>query len=164
MEKRASDGWVQGLWAGTCAAISSPRGSRLLFFRVPLQRRSHCDSSGQLWRSLLLRSSFCSLSSNLRLCRPRHDQQVARNSDVVFTMLGLPSEVEEVVLGRTGLLRNLAPGSIVIDMSTSRPELAARIAGLKDHVVFASWVPRFNWDNSCSLPKFQPRYQNMRGS
>jgi 3-hydroxyisobutyrate dehydrogenase-like beta-hydroxyacid dehydrogenase len=45
-------------------------------------------------------------------------------------MLGLPSEVEEVVLGRTGLLRNLAPGSIVIDMSTSRPELAARIAGL----------------------------------
>ena len=44
-------------------------------------------------------------------------------------MLGLPSEVEEVILGRTGLLRNLAPGSIVVDMSTSRPELACRIAG-----------------------------------
>lgn len=59
-----------------------------------------------------------------------HDCQVARNSDVVFTMLGMPSEVEDVVLGRSGLLRNLAPGSIVIDMSTSRPELARRIAGM----------------------------------
>jgi hypothetical protein len=46
-------------------------------------------------------------------------------------MLGLPSEVEEVILGRTGLLRNLAPGSIVVDMSTSRPELACRIAGVQ---------------------------------
>jgi hypothetical protein len=55
--------------------------------------------------------------------------QVARNSDVVFTMLGLPSEVEDVILGRSGLLRNLVPGSIVIDMSTSRPELARRISG-----------------------------------
>jgi 3-hydroxyisobutyrate dehydrogenase-like beta-hydroxyacid dehydrogenase len=45
-------------------------------------------------------------------------------------MLGLPSEVDDVILGRSGLLRNLAPGSIVIDMSTSRPELACRIAGM----------------------------------
>jgi len=65
-------------------------------------------------------------------CVP-HTRQVARNSDVVFTMLGLPSEVEDVVLGRTGLLRNLAPGSIVVDMSTSRPELACRIAGSTLH-------------------------------
>jgi hypothetical protein len=56
-------------------------------------------------------------------------------------MLGLPSEVEEVILGRTGLLRNLAPGSIVIDMSTSRPELAVRISGVTGHFedIVALW-------------------------
>ena len=53
---------------------------------------------------------------------------VAANRDVVFTMVGYPSEVEEVLLGDRGAVAHLAPGSIVIDMTSSRPALAVTIA------------------------------------
>jgi 3-hydroxyisobutyrate dehydrogenase len=48
--------------------------------------------------------------------------------DVVFTMVGFPSDVEEVYLGEQGLLRHAKPGAVLVDMTTSRPDLAARIA------------------------------------
>jgi 3-hydroxyisobutyrate dehydrogenase len=54
--------------------------------------------------------------------------EVAAASDVVFTMLGYPREVEEVVLGDTGVLAGLAAGSILVDMTSSRPSLAVEIA------------------------------------
>ena len=59
---------------------------------------------------------------------------VAAASDVVFTMLGYPSEVEDVVLGPGGVLDVLAPGSILVDMTTSRPSLAMEMAARADDV------------------------------
>ncbi len=53
---------------------------------------------------------------------------VADASDIVFTMLGYPTEVEQVVLGPGGVLEALAPGSILVDMTTSKPSLATQIA------------------------------------
>ena len=53
---------------------------------------------------------------------------VAGASDIVFTMLGYPSEVEQVVLGPGGVLDALAPGSILVDMTSSKPSLAEQIA------------------------------------
>ena len=53
---------------------------------------------------------------------------VAAASDIVFTMLGYPSDVEQVVLGPGGVLDALAPGSILVDMTSSRPSLAEQIA------------------------------------
>jgi 3-hydroxyisobutyrate dehydrogenase len=53
---------------------------------------------------------------------------VAEASDVVFTMLGFPREVREVVLGPGGALAGCAPGSVLVDMSTSEPSLAVEIA------------------------------------
>jgi 3-hydroxyisobutyrate dehydrogenase len=53
---------------------------------------------------------------------------VASASDVVFTMVGYPSEVEEVVLGTDGVVGALAPGGVVVDMTTSPPSLAIEIA------------------------------------
>ena len=55
-------------------------------------------------------------------------REVAIQSDVVFSMVGYPSDVEEVLLGPKGALEGLAPGSVMVDMTTSRPGLAARIA------------------------------------
>lgn len=53
--------------------------------------------------------------------------EVARNSDIVFTMVGYPKDVEEVILGKSGVLTALEPGGLVVDMTTSSPELAKKI-------------------------------------
>lgn len=55
---------------------------------------------------------------------------VARASDVVFTLVGFPQDVRDVVLGEEGALAGCAPDSILVDMTTSEPSLAAEIARL----------------------------------
>ncbi len=52
------------------------------------------------------------------------------DAEVVFTMLGYPSDVEEVYLGARGLVPALEGDSppLLVDMTTSSPALAARIA------------------------------------
>jgi 3-hydroxyisobutyrate dehydrogenase len=52
---------------------------------------------------------------------------VAAAADVVFTMVGTPADVREVVLGRDGVLAAAAPGAVLIDMTTSEPALAREI-------------------------------------
>lgn len=53
---------------------------------------------------------------------------VARNSDVVFTMVGDSSDVEQVILGPDGVLAGARPGLVIIDMTTISPEVTRRIA------------------------------------
>ncbi len=53
--------------------------------------------------------------------------EVARQSDVVFSIVGFPRDVREVVLGTEGVLSTLAQGGIVVDMTTSEPSLAVEI-------------------------------------
>jgi 3-hydroxyisobutyrate dehydrogenase len=50
--------------------------------------------------------------------------------DVVITMLPGPGQVEEVLLGPTGLLAGLPTGAIWIDMSTSVPAVADKVRAL----------------------------------
>ena len=50
--------------------------------------------------------------------------EVAANADVVFTIVGLPSDVREVYLGEKGVLSGEPACSIVVDMTTSQPSLA----------------------------------------
>jgi 3-hydroxyisobutyrate dehydrogenase len=54
-------------------------------------------------------------------------REAAVGSDVVFSMVGFPSDVEEVTLGRDGILAGAKTGSVVVDMTTSQPSLAVRI-------------------------------------
>ena len=54
--------------------------------------------------------------------------EAASGSDVVFTMLGYPADVREMVLGDGGVLAAMAPGSLLVDMTTSEPSLAVEIA------------------------------------
>ncbi len=53
--------------------------------------------------------------------------EVAANSDVVITMVGYPHDVEQVYLGADGIVAR-AHRALLIDMTTSSPELAVRIA------------------------------------
>ncbi|SFK94996.1 3-hydroxyisobutyrate dehydrogenase [Paenibacillus sp. 1_12] len=52
---------------------------------------------------------------------------LAREVDVVITMVGFPSDVEEVYLGEQGILRHAKSGTYLIDMTTSSPSLAKKI-------------------------------------
>jgi 2-hydroxy-3-oxopropionate reductase len=54
--------------------------------------------------------------------------EVARNSEVVITMLPGPPEVAEIVAGEDGLLDGAGEGSLLIDMSTSSPVLTRELA------------------------------------
>ncbi len=55
-------------------------------------------------------------------------QEVAQQSDVVFTIVGFPQDVEQVILGEQGVLSGSSAGTTIIDMTTSKPSLAERIA------------------------------------
>jgi 3-hydroxyisobutyrate dehydrogenase len=49
-------------------------------------------------------------------------------ADVVFTMLGYPSDVEAVYLGADGIVASAKRGALFVDLTTSDPSLAARIS------------------------------------
>ena len=54
--------------------------------------------------------------------------EVARQCDVVITMLPDSPDVESVALGEDGVFAHAASGTLYIDMSTIRPDVAARVA------------------------------------
>lgn len=53
---------------------------------------------------------------------------VAEASDVVFSIVGFPSDVREVMLGDDGALAGCNEGNVLVDMTTSDPSLAIEIA------------------------------------
>ncbi|QDS97339.1 NAD(P)-dependent oxidoreductase [Adhaeretor mobilis] len=55
---------------------------------------------------------------------------VAEASHVVFSIVGHPADVREVILGEKGALAGLASGGVLVEMTTSLPSLAVEIAEL----------------------------------
>lgn len=53
--------------------------------------------------------------------------RVAKECDIVFTMVGFPKDVEEVYFSDTGLFAGGRPGQIFCDMTTTKPSIAKRI-------------------------------------
>lgn len=52
---------------------------------------------------------------------------VAEASDVVFSIVGFPEDVREVMLGPDGALAGSKSGNVLVDMTTSDPSLAVEI-------------------------------------
>jgi 3-hydroxyisobutyrate dehydrogenase len=52
----------------------------------------------------------------------------AAEAEIVITMVGLPSDVEQLYLAPGGLIDRARPDATLIDMTTSTPSLAMRIA------------------------------------
>lgn len=46
---------------------------------------------------------------------------------VIITMVGYPSDIEEIYLGKDGIIENAAEGSYLIDMTTTDPKLAKKL-------------------------------------
>ena len=66
------------------------------------------------------------LQRGARWCASPAD--MAAGAEIVFTMVGFPADVENVYLGPQGLLSVEGSCRIVVDMTTTRPQLAREIA------------------------------------
>ena len=53
--------------------------------------------------------------------------EAAEESEIIITIVGFPADVESVYLGDGGIVANAKAGSLLIDMTTSSPDLAVRI-------------------------------------
>ena len=53
---------------------------------------------------------------------------IAKVCDIIFTIVGYPEDVEKVYFGEIGIFKELTEDKIVIDMTTSTPAIAERIA------------------------------------
>ena len=53
--------------------------------------------------------------------------EVAQQSDVVFSIVSMPSDVREIALGKDGVIAAAASGATYVDMTTSEPSLAVEI-------------------------------------
>ena len=58
--------------------------------------------------------------------------EIAANSDVVVTIIGFPKDVEECYFGEQGIFATLKPGTILVDMTTTKPSLAIKISEQAD--------------------------------
>lgn len=56
----------------------------------------------------------------------------AAGADVIFTIVGYPADVEQVYLGDSGVVASAESGALLVDMTTSEPSLAVRIAAAAD--------------------------------
>lgn len=54
--------------------------------------------------------------------------EVAANADIIFVMVSDTADVEQVVLGDSGIIRGARAGSVVVDMSTIAPAATRQIA------------------------------------
>ncbi|MDO4574893.1 MAG: NAD(P)-dependent oxidoreductase [Planctomycetia bacterium] len=106
-------GWIgTGIMGGAMVARLLAAGHTCVVFSRTKGRAENLLAAGAVWAD-----------------SPR---RVAEACDVVFTMVGFPTDVEEVILNpETGVLRGFqetgAAGKMVVDMTTSRPSLAKRI-------------------------------------
>ena len=55
-------------------------------------------------------------------------RSVAENAEITFTIVGFPKDVEEVYLGKNGIVEGTEKGKIFCDMTTTKPSLDMQIA------------------------------------
>lgn len=54
-------------------------------------------------------------------------RQAAEQAEALFTMVGYPTDVEQVYFGDNGILEGAKEGTVLVDLTTSQPKLAQRI-------------------------------------
>lgn len=73
--------------------------------------------------------------------------EVVQNSDIIFTIIGTPVDVEDMYFWNEGLLAHSSSGKILVDMTTTKPSLAQKMytAG-KEKWVLVLDAPVSGWD------------------
>lgn len=111
---KAEPGKTRIGWIGTGVMGSSMCGHLLeAGFSATVHNRTHTKAERLLERGAVWVES---------------PKAVAEASEVIFTIVGFPADVREVVLGADGVLAGCKAGNIIVDMTTSQPSLAVEIA------------------------------------
>lgn len=55
-------------------------------------------------------------------------KEIAQEADLIFTIVGYPSDVESIYLSEDGLVKNAKEGTFFCDMTTTTPSLEMKIA------------------------------------
>ena len=103
-----SVGWIgTGVMGASMVGHLIAEGYRLTFHTRTREKAAALEAAGASWAE--------------------SPAEVAAASDVIFAIVGFPSDVREVFLGEQGALAGARPGSVVVDMTTSDPSLAVEI-------------------------------------
>ncbi|NMC05058.1 MAG: NAD(P)-binding domain-containing protein, partial [Candidatus Lokiarchaeota archaeon] len=107
--KISTIGWIgTGVMGNSmCAHVIKKGGFKALVYNRTKDKTSDLLKLGATW---------CS--------SPR---EVAEKSDIVFSIVGFPKDVEDVYFGDQGILKGAKKGAIIVDMTTTEPSLAIRI-------------------------------------
>jgi 3-hydroxyisobutyrate dehydrogenase len=97
-----------GTMGGKIAANLQKAGYKLVVHDIHRQAASHHLNAGAIWAD-----------------SPR---AVAAQTDVIFTSLPEPQDVEVAALGPEGLLAGIKPGAAYFDLSTNSPLVVRRLA------------------------------------
>jgi 3-hydroxyisobutyrate dehydrogenase-like beta-hydroxyacid dehydrogenase len=97
-----------GIMGGRMAANLQKRGHSLVVFNRTREKADPLVAQGARWAD--------------------SPAALAREVEVVFTMLAHPGAVEEAVLGKDGFLSRLRPDQMWIDCSTVNPSFSKRMA------------------------------------
>src|SRR5690625_1136736 len=108
LTKEATIGFVgTGVMGKSMAANLQKAGYNIaIFTRTKAKAQSLLDN-GAVWKETI--------------------KDLSQSADVILTMVGYPSDVEEIYFGTTGILENAKAGTYVVDMTTSKPALAHEI-------------------------------------
>ncbi|MBA0597563.1 probable 3-hydroxyisobutyrate dehydrogenase-like 1, mitochondrial [Gossypium raimondii] len=123
---------LRSMATSTAAGPINPSNTRLGWIGTGVMGRSMCAHLINAGYSLTVFNRTLSKAQHLvdmgaRLAQTPHD--LAAQSDVVFSIVGYPSDVLQVLLDPVnGALSGLRPGGILVDMTTSEPSLAVEIS------------------------------------
>jgi 3-hydroxyisobutyrate dehydrogenase len=101
-------GWIgTGVMGASMAGHLLAAGYQVTFHTRTREKAAGLEAAGAIWAD--------------------SPAAVAAASDAVFAIVGFPPDVREVFLGDSGALAGARPGSVLVDMTTSEPSLAAEI-------------------------------------
>ncbi|KAF0852775.1 mitochondrial 3-hydroxyisobutyrate dehydrogenase [Andalucia godoyi] len=129
----------------------SPNTTKLGFIGVGVMGQSmaaHLMKHGYAMTVYSRTASKCAALVEAGAKLARSPKEVAEQSDIIFSIVGYPKDVESVMLGssetgaRDAVIDGVRPGSIVVDMTTSKPSIAKRLHELfKEKSVFSMDCP-----------------------
>ena len=117
-------GWIgTGVMGGSMAGHVLAAGYELMVFNRTRAKAQPLLDRGDRWAET-----------------PR---QLAEWVDVVFTIVGYPADLRQVVLGDEGIVHGIRSGSTFVDMTTSEPALAREIEAAQVHAAWPRSMRRF---------------------